>query len=326
MIVVVEARTPEHRCRPGWLALSLFVHLGLVLILLLWPASPRTIERAHSIELLAAPAATLASGALGGLSPLVDRFGDPDGPLLGDAVSRAESRLPVPRRQALVRPRPSPAARGTDEPTPLLDGAPGAWRGGSPPLLRAEAADALAEGAEKPAGGAVSRGASRERLSRIGKDGTAPFDGSRWLVSGEIVASGRAIGGLVGEGLGLGLGRGRRGIGWGSEQGSEHWLTSPDQRYTDYFRRIYHKVHPLWSFPKQLELLLEQGDVLVQFTVVADGNVEDIRLRKSSGHDQFDKNVMAAIRQAAPFGPIPRGLGDRLKILAPFEFSNPIVR
>lgn len=116
---------------------------------------------------------------------------------------------------------------------------------------------------------------------------------------------------------------------WGGTAGSRRswlWLNRPEKPYAHYFLKIYRKVHPLWSFPKHLEIQMEQGDVLIQFTILHDGSVEDIRIRKSSGYDQFDKNIIAAIRKAAPFGPIPRGLGNKLHILAPFEFDNPMVR
>jgi TonB family protein len=128
----------------------------------------------------------------------------------------------------------------------------------------------------------------------------------------------------------LGGGRGsvpgRRGDVRGSVRGQLLWLTSGDRRYVDYFRKIYRKVNPLWLFPKKLEILMEQGDVLVQFTILSNGQVRNVKIRKSSGYPEFDHNVLVAIRKAAPFGPIPEGLGKQLRILAPFEFSNPMVQ
>ena len=97
-------------------------------------------------------------------------------------------------------------------------------------------------------------------------------------------------------------------------------------RYVSYFRKIYSRIQPLWSFPRELEIRMEQGDVLVQFTVEQDGRVSAIRVRKSSGFPKFDKNALAAIQKAQPFPPIPNALGRRLQILAPFEFHNPLIR
>jgi len=47
---------------------------------------------------------------------------------------------------------------------------------------------------------------------------------------------------------------------------------------------------------------------------------------KGSGFDKFDKNVVAAIKKAAPFGPLPETLGSELRVTAPFEGSNPAIR
>jgi protein TonB len=71
---------------------------------------------------------------------------------------------------------------------------------------------------------------------------------------------------------------------------------------------------------------MEQGDVLVGFTIRKDGSVTDVRVLKGSGFAKFDKNVLAAIKKAAPFGPLPPSLGGELRVTAPFEGSNPAIR
>lgn len=141
----------------------------------------------------------------------------------------------------------------------------------------------------------------------------------------DLLDTARPSGSGAASGRGAGSRAGRRGSPAGSD-GRPVWLSTPDSRYVDYFRGIYAKVHPLWLFPKKLEILMEQGDVLVQFTILEDGSIQDVRIRKSSGYHEFDRNVLAAIQKAAPFEPIPPRLGRRLTVLAPFEFSNPMVR
>jgi TonB family protein len=199
-----------------------------------------------------------------------------------------------------------------------------------------------------------SAGPGREIMSRIPKDGAlalAPTNvnpreasgirsrqplNARSRPSRRDQASNRLLPDIMdmarprGKGAGLGGGsgslRGRRGDTRGSIRGQLLWLSTGDRRYSNYFRKIYRKVNPLWLFPKRLQIQMEQGDVLVQFTILSDGQVANAKIRKSSGYPEFDENVLVAIRKAAPFGPIPTGLGKRLKILAPFEFSNPMVQ
>lgn len=106
----------------------------------------------------------------------------------------------------------------------------------------------------------------------------------------------------------------------------EVWLNTSDRAYLDYFQNIYRKINPLWSYPKDLELKMEQGEVIIRFTLNADGQIGDAAIYRSSGYLNFDNNVLRAVKKAAPFDPIPSGLRAPLKILAPFEFSNPLIR
>lgn len=96
--------------------------------------------------------------------------------------------------------------------------------------------------------------------------------------------------------------------------------------YDDYLMRVRRKVDPLWEFPRELAIRMEQGDVLVAFTINKDGSVKDVRVLKGSGFDSFDKVVLRAIKKAAPFDPLPATLGAELHVTAPFEGSNPAIR
>lgn len=188
----------------------------------------------------------------------------------------------------------------------------------------------------------VVRQRQGEVLSRIGKDGddSQPRPRAPWaslsekkntalassILIPDLLDMAPASGDGQAEGAGHGSRAGRRGSPAGAQRGRALWLNSRDRRYLDYFQMIYRKVHPLWSFPKHLEVLLEQGDVLIRFTVMADGSVQNVKVLKSSGYRQFDSVVLAAIHKAAPFAPIPGSLGAKLDIIAPFEFSNPMIR
>jgi TonB family protein len=103
-------------------------------------------------------------------------------------------------------------------------------------------------------------------------------------------------------------------------------LATFQRAYDHYLSRVKQKVDPLWEFPRELALALEQGDVLVGFTIRKDGTVRDVRVLKASGFPKFDKNVVAAIRKASPFEPLPETLGAELHVTAPFEGSNPAIR
>ena len=76
---------------------------------------------------------------------------------------------------------------------------------------------------------------------------------------------------------------------------------------------------------------LKQGTVILEFTVLANGDVKvSWPPTRPSGIDEFDRNCADAVRRAGPFDPIPQALKDRgysqLRIRAPFEARNPIVK
>jgi TonB family protein len=148
-------------------------------------------------------------------------------------------------------------------------------------------------------------------------------------------------GGLPGEGEGGSAGSGEAGAGAMSGAGSharplglgegdiyDYWTTDP--RLLPYFRQIHAKIDPLWAdaFPKAALLELKQGTVIIELTILADGQVAvSWPPLRPSGVEEFDKNCAEAIRRAAPFPPIPRELGARrLRIRAPFVANNPIVK
>ncbi|MEO8798654.1 MAG: energy transducer TonB [Polyangiaceae bacterium] len=160
------------------------------------------------------------------------------------------------------------------------------------------------------------------------------------IVQSQVHAS-MAGGAAVGQGTGGTLGGGAPGAGGPTGTGSHprplgvgsgSWLDlqTDDPALMPYFRKIHGKIEPLWAnaFPKSAIIALQQGTVIPEFTVEADGRAHvtwpPIR---PSGIDEFDRNCAEAIRKASPFGPIPASLGKtRLVIRAPFVADNPIVK
>jgi TonB family protein len=124
-------------------------------------------------------------------------------------------------------------------------------------------------------------------------------------------------------------GRGTEAVPAGDEEappGASLALQTYRRSYNRYLGEVKRKVDPLWEFPHDLALRLEQGDMLVAFTIRRDGSVKDIKVVKPSGFPEFDRNVVAAIHRAAPFGPLPQVFGSELRVTAPFAGENPVVR
>ncbi len=84
-----------------------------------------------------------------------------------------------------------------------------------------------------------------------------------------------------------------------------------DPRVLGYFRGIKARVDPYWddAFPHWAIREGRGGLAIVGFRVLHNGAVTDVHLVRTSGVDEFDRNVMRAVERAAPFGVPPAVLG-----------------
>ncbi|MCZ8547666.1 TonB family protein [Mesorhizobium qingshengii] len=62
-----------------------------------------------------------------------------------------------------------------------------------------------------------------------------------------------------------------------------------------------------------------RNNAMVAFVVLANGNISDLQLAKSSGSPELDKFALELVRQQAPFPPIPSATG-----LSSWRFKAPI--
>ena len=108
--------------------------------------------------------------------------------------------------------------------------------------------------------------------------------------------------------------------------GDQIALATYRRQYDQYLSEIKRKVDPLWELPHDLALRLEQGDVLVIYVIRRDGSLKNVKVIKTSGFQSFDRVVVAAIRHAAPFRPLPSVFGEELQVTSHFDGANPVVR
>jgi len=73
-----------------------------------------------------------------------------------------------------------------------------------------------------------------------------------------------------------------------------------------YLAGVQRKVWTIWV--QQIKANFTQP-ITVQFTILADGSVDDVRLVQSSGVSMLDLAAQRAIYNAAPFGPLPKQYG-----------------
>ncbi|KGQ64438.1 TonB family protein [Gallibacterium anatis] len=71
-------------------------------------------------------------------------------------------------------------------------------------------------------------------------------------------------------------------------------------------------------YSQRAKMLHRQGTVIVQFTLMGDGTIQNVRLHRSSGYEDLDKSAMDAVAKANSVGARPAGLAAEQKI--PIKF------
>jgi len=104
-------------------------------------------------------------------------------------------------------------------------------------------------------------------------------------------------------------------------------LGSTDPRFADYLGAIAALLEPEWrnAFPRERALYMQQGEVVIEWTIERDGSVRRLRVLRPSGVAPFDRNVVAGFRRAAARFPAPPStMPLPIRIRAPYRYDNPM--
>jgi protein TonB len=100
-------------------------------------------------------------------------------------------------------------------------------------------------------------------------------------------------------------------------------LNTKDPVYVSYFTKIKQLIESQWEYPELALRYGLQGRLFLEFTIDADGQLERLRLVRSSGSQLLDQEALRAIKAAAPFPPIPRWIKPNpLSISAAMEYHD----
>jgi len=94
------------------------------------------------------------------------------------------------------------------------------------------------------------------------------------------------------------------------------------QDLNDYKRTVMSMIDRAKRYPRGSEERGEQGSVTVEFVIEADGSVSGVGISGGSGFGRLDQAAADAVTSAAPFPPLPDGMGRQsLAVTAPIRFS-----
>ncbi len=98
-------------------------------------------------------------------------------------------------------------------------------------------------------------------------------------------------------------------------------LNTKDLKYLSYFSKIKEKIEMVWKYPEAARTAGLQGELTLVFLIKKDGTLAYVKVIKSSGIAILDKEAANSVKKAMPFFPLPKKLGNRLKVVANFRYS-----
>jgi len=93
----------------------------------------------------------------------------------------------------------------------------------------------------------------------------------------------------------------------------------------DYLARILALIEKHRYYPRLARLRGYEGRVVLEVSIEASGNLQEVRVLETSGHRILDRAAQRMIRESSPFPPPPRVLGPfplRLRIPIRFELRS----
>lgn len=92
--------------------------------------------------------------------------------------------------------------------------------------------------------------------------------------------------------------------------------------YKSYLEQVKKKVVRAWKYPEQASRNRDEGKVDVEFTVLKDGRLKNVRILLSSGYFSLDREAIRSVRAASPFTPIPERTGlEEISIRFTFNYT-----
>lgn len=113
-------------------------------------------------------------------------------------------------------------------------------------------------------------------------------------------------------------------------KGEKKGLTfdAPELQHRGYMRKLKEKIESIWKYPEEAARRGMSGDLYVKFSIHKDGSLGEVELIRTSGYSDFDKAAIKALKDAAPYWPLPDDMKEgELSITGHFiyVFGTPYV-
>ncbi|MDD2558204.1 MAG: TonB family protein [Desulfuromonadaceae bacterium] len=104
--------------------------------------------------------------------------------------------------------------------------------------------------------------------------------------------------------------------------GEAVWLNMREDRLFSFFNRFRSGIYGVWNYPQESIERREQGTALLEIIINRDGSVEDVNLLSGSEFERLNREAIAAVFKAAPYGKLPDSYPEeQLRIKAYFHYQ-----
>ena len=89
----------------------------------------------------------------------------------------------------------------------------------------------------------------------------------------------------------------------------------------NYLKRVSTRIHKFKQYPREARIAKQEGSVVVQLTLNADGSVRDKDITSSSGVELLDEEALQIFSRAEPFPKFPSALVEKIGTQLKFSTS-----
>jgi len=77
-------------------------------------------------------------------------------------------------------------------------------------------------------------------------------------------------------------------------------------KFLIYNRRLKERIENIWVYPPEAAAKGIYGDLIIRFTIKKNGQLGSVELVRTSGHKNLDDAAMKALKDGAPYWPLPK--------------------
>jgi len=80
-------------------------------------------------------------------------------------------------------------------------------------------------------------------------------------------------------------------------------------RFLIYNQRLKQRIESIWVYPRDAAAQGIYGDLIIRFTILQNGTLGSVELIRTSGHKSLDDAAIKALKDGAPYWPLPKEWG-----------------